>query len=272
MKMKKIFAAMAATAITAGSFAAMSLTSASAATTEIPYTQSEGSLSTDNDGRSVRRNIYNIWTEPKIADISGDTAIENNITINFTVEGLNDGDVCNAWIAGSIGGASVWTLEDAGDNAIKLNGNGDYTVSWAVPTDSANVDCVILQTDINYFSYGDFSTLAGSGINLKVNSITTGVEDTTEPPTDPATDPTTDGGTTTTTTAKGGDTTTTTTTAKGGTTTTTAKGGSTTTTTKPASNGGATETSAATGDAGVGVAAAALVLAGTAAIAARKRK
>lgn len=177
MKMKKIFAALAAAAVSAASFATMTFGSANAAVTEIPYTQSEGSLSTDNDGRSVRRNIFNIWTTPKTQDIAQATEIVNNVTVNFTVEGLNDGDVANAWIAGSIAGASVWTLADAGDNAIEINGNGDYTVSWLVPSDSSTVDCLILQTDINYFSYGDFATLEGSGINLTINSITTGVDD-----------------------------------------------------------------------------------------------
>ncbi len=177
MKMKKIFAALAAAAVSTASFATMTFGSASAAVTEIPYTQSEGSLSTDNDGRSVRRNIFNIWTTPKTQDIAQATEIVNNVTVNFTVEGLNDGDVANAWIAGSIAGASVWTLDDAGDNAIELNGNGDYTVSWLVPSDSSTIDCLILQTDINYFSYGDFATLEGSGINLTINSITTGVDD-----------------------------------------------------------------------------------------------
>lgn len=197
MKMTKIFAALAAAAVSASSFAAMTFSSASAAVTEIPYTQSEGSLSTDNDGRSVRRNIFNIWTTPQTTDIAQETEIINNVTVNFTVEGLNDGDVANAWIAGSIAGASVWTLADAGDNAIELNGNGDYSVSWLVPSDSSTIDCLILQTDINYFSYGDFETLEGSGINLTINSITTGIDDApvdeeTDAPADEETDAPTD--------------------------------------------------------------------------------
>lgn len=253
MNMKKIFAAMAATAISASAFAAMSLTNASAAVTEIAYTQSEGTLSVDNDGVSMRRNIYNIWTQPNVTDIDGaNTAVENNITIDFTISGLNDGDAAKAWIAGSVAGSGVWTLEEAGDNAIDINGNGDYTVSWVLPADSANVDCLILQTDINCYNYGDFSGVEGSGIDIVVNSIKTGVEDATEP-------------VTTTTVADNGSNDTTTTTTVAGTTT---KAGTTTT---KAANGGKTESSTNTGVAGVGIAASALALAGVAAFVARKK-
>ncbi|MBR6792542.1 MAG: NPXTG-anchored protein [Ruminococcus sp.] len=255
MNMKKIFAAMAATAVSASAFAAMTLTNANAAVSEIAYTQSEGSLSTDNDGKSMRRNIYNVWTTPQTTDIDGTTAaVENNITIDFTISGLNDGDAAKAWIAGSVAGAQVWTLEEAGDNAIDINGNGDYSVSWVLPADSANIDCLILQTDINCYNYGDFSGVAGSGVDIVVNSIKTGVEDPTEAPTEAPT-------TTAATTTAAGETTTT-----GATTTT--KAGATTT---KAANGGKTETSTNTGVAGVGVAASALALAGVAAFVARKK-
>lgn len=274
MNMKKIFAAMAATVISTASLAAISM-SANAAVTEIAYTQSEGSLSTDNDGKSMRRNIYNVWTTPSVADIDGTTAaVENNITIDFTVSGLNDGDTANAWIAGSVGGASVWSLSEAGDNAIQINGNGDYSVSWLLPADSATIDCLILQTDINCYNYGDFSGVAGSGVDIVVNAIKTGVEDepVTEPetdaPTEPETDAPTEGDTTTTAPESTDDTTTTTTTAPSADLNANKK---TTTTTKASSNGGKNETSANTGDAGVGIAVAALAVAGAAAFVARKK-
>lgn len=257
MNMKKIFAAMAATAVSASAFAAMTLTNANAAVSEIAYTQSEGSLSTDNDGKSMRRNIYNIWTQPNVTDIDTNSTVEDNITIDFTISGLNDGDSFNAWIAGSVGSnAQVWTLADAGDDAVQLNGNGNYSVTWNLAEGSESIECLILQTDINCYNYGDFSGVAGSGVDIVVNSIKTGVEDPTEAPTEA---PTTTAAAETTTAAAG-------TTTTGATTTT--KAGATTT---KAANGGKTETSTNTGVAGVGVAASALALAGVAAFVARKK-
>lgn len=262
MQMNKFFATAAASALSLSALAAMNF-SASAAVTEIPYTQSESSLSTDADGRSLIRNIYNTWTTIHTTDIDGPkTTIEDNVTVEFTVSGIgdasttDDGTQLKAWLAGSIAGNSVWKLDEAGEYAIDINGDGTYTATWSLES-SENVDCLIVQTNINIYSFGNNVTgIDDTTANITVNKIYTGKED------DPAE--------TTTTASPAGNTTTTT-------KTTTAKpAGGTTTTAKPAADGATTttvkkEASAATGDMGVGLAVAAVAVAGAAAFVSRKK-
>ena len=173
----KLTALLAATTLSAVTFAGMSVTSANAAEKTIAYTQSEGSLSTDNDGVSLRRNIYNVWTSPQIEDINGSTTVEEYIAVDFTVSGigdasaLDDGSQFYAWIAGSVGTNSQWTLADAGDNITAINGDGDYTVTMPLADPSASIECLILQTNINIYAFG--GDVSATTANLTINSIKT---------------------------------------------------------------------------------------------------
>ena len=134
---------------------------------EIEYYESDHSLSTNNDGISLRRNIYNIWGTLDynnfVEDIEYDNVIIDQIVVEFTVSGIgkdselvkSDGtkEPYYAWLCGSVGTNSQWTLEDAGDGAVKINGDGNYTAVWNVKDASESVECLILQTNINYFPY-----------------------------------------------------------------------------------------------------------------------
>ena len=286
MKMKKIFAAMAATAVSAVSLAAMSLTSYAA--TEIPYTgPTAGALATDNDGVSLRLNIYNTWGND-FRDIDENTAVIDYVKVNFTISGIgdndrnhnedgSDGDAYVAFLAGGIvTNPRVWEADKDGSAGTAISGDGTYECTWTLAEDSESISCLILQTNINYFNFG--SSIEESGIDIKINSITTGSEDGSEDTTAAPTDaPASDAQTTTAASGNNGETATTTAAPVAGdskSTTAAPKAGDSksTTTTKAPANGGKTEASTNTGDAGVGVAAAAIVLAGTAAFAARKRK
>ncbi|MBQ8297698.1 MAG: NPXTG-anchored protein [Ruminococcus sp.] len=294
MNIKKIFAAVAATAISAASLAAM--TFSASATTPITYNgPSEGSLATDNDGISLRRNILNEWTTPVTTDIAKTTTVIDYIKVDFTVSGIGDnycnhnedgseGDPYYAWLAGSIGAnGDVWTQDDAAAFKVALTGDGNYSITWDLDQDADTINCLILQTNINFYNYG--SSIAESGLDITVTSVTTGTA-AEETPSDDATDPSEDATdatdenkdpAVTTTSGDGNKDETVTTTASDDTKkdekTTTAKADSNKTpaTTKAASNGGKNETSANTGDAGVGIAFAALAVAGAAAVIARKK-
>lgn len=273
MKMRTLIAGIAALAVSAVSLAALP---ASAAETSIAYNgPSAGSLATDNDGVSLRRNILNVWTDPKTSDISDASAVVDYITVEFTVSGIGTDSVKThedgsteplyAWLAGSIGtNPQVWTMADAGDNKVAINGDGTYTVTMPLAEGSESISCLILQTNINFYAYGE--SIDASGLSLNVNSIKTddGVEATTAETTaetTAATTATTAAGGTTASTAAG----TTTTAAKGGTTTAAAAGGTTT--------AAATTSNTATGDAsGVGLALAAVVVAGGVALVTKKSK
>ena len=160
---------------------------------EIEYYESEHSLSTNNDGISLRRNIYNIWGTLDynnfVEDIEYDNVIIDHIIVDFTVSGIgkdselvkSDGtkEPYYAWLCGSVGTNSQWTLEDAGGGAARINGDGDYTVVWDIKDASESVECLILQTNINYFPYtpkdipdAEKKPLDGTA-NIIVNSIRT---------------------------------------------------------------------------------------------------
>ncbi len=276
MKMRNMIAAISAMAVSAACVAAMP---AFAADKTIAYTASEGSLGVGDNGTSLRRNIYNVWGN-SVTDIDGATAVNDHVTVNFNVSGIGSdsadpesGDAYYVFLGGSIAGVSAHQSDyDNGSvpqgQFVNITGDGSYSVTWS-DTNSENIDCLYLQSNINIYAYGedkDAGTKATCVID--VTSIVTddGVE---EEPTTEATTTTTEGASTTTTTGGGS-------TTKAGSTTT--KSGSTTTAAKNNSNSASTTTAAtttntATGDnSGIAVAVAALAVAGGALVASRKRK
>lgn len=60
---------------------------------------SEGALRTADDGTSIRVNIMNVWTQPKVNDIGtgdhvspdGGLAAGDKVVVNFTVSGISNG-------------------------------------------------------------------------------------------------------------------------------------------------------------------------------------
>ncbi len=263
MKMRNMIATMTAVAFSAISCVAMS---ASAAVTEIPYNgPGAGALATQDDGKGLRLNIYNTWGN-QVTDINNAVAVVDNITVTFTVSGIGTdscnfnedgsaGDAFYAYIAGSVAGTNVFDPGSNGNATIPITGDGEYTVTWDLPSDAESVELLLIGTNINIYQYGE--GLDASGLNITVNKITTGVEDApTEAPTEA---PTTEAPAETTAAPA-------TTTAAG----TTAAGSTTAATTTTAAS--STTTNANTGDNGIAIALAALGTAGAVAIVSRKRK
>lgn len=251
MKIKNIIAAMAVTAVSAISFAAMAVP-AYAADIDIPYTKSDNALTTSDDTNEVRLNICNTWSGNSIEDIKTDTPVSEKIVVNFTVDGIGsestrtneDGttdDLC-AYLIGSVGTNSAWNPDESGNETVSINGDGDYTVTWTLDDDSETIESLILQSNIRP---ADNETLEDSGITLSINYIST-VGD--------------ESATTTTTT----DTETTTTTVT--TTTTTAAAAAATTASAIIANA-----PAPTGDTGTGVAVSVMALAGVAVVLSKKK-
>ncbi len=108
-------------------------------TTPIPYAgETEGSLRTADDGTSVRMNIMNVWTTPKVNQLGGGEHFSpdgglmagDKVVVNFTVKGLDNGG----------GGA---TGDDNSDNNNNDNngGNGnDNNGNGATTTAATNAD------------------------------------------------------------------------------------------------------------------------------------
>ncbi|MDE7138727.1 MAG: hypothetical protein K2O29_09795 [Ruminococcus sp.] len=243
MMMKKIIAAMASIAISATAFMVMSV-SAYAADINIPYTQSENSLTTSDDTKEVRVNICNTWSGNNIEDISTDTAVSEKIVVKFTVDGIGsdstrtneDGTTENlcAYLIGSVGTNSAWSPDENGNETVAINGDGDYTVTWTLDKDSDSIDNLILQSNIRIDAD---KTLEESGITITVNSISTIGEEVTS---------------------------TTTTTTESSTTTTTTSGTTSTAT-------GIAQAPAPTGDKGVGAVLTVITLAGVTMILSKKK-
>ena len=241
--MKKIIAAMASIAISATAFMVMSV-SAYAADINIPYTQSENSLTTSDDTKEVRVNICNTWSGNNIEDISTDTAVSEKIVVKFTVDGIGsdstrtneDGTTENlcAYLIGSVGTNSAWSPDENGNETVAINGDGDYTVTWTLDKDSDSIDNLILQSNIRIDAD---KTLEESGITITVNSISTIGEEVTS---------------------------TTTTTTESSTTTTTTSGTTSTAT-------GIAQAPAPTGDKGVGAVLTVITLAGVTMILSKKK-
>jgi len=303
MKMKKILAAVAASAVTASAFAAMSISTYAAEKT-IAYKESAGSLNVGNDGVSVRRNIYNVWGNT-VTDIDNNTAVTDHITVNFTVSGIGtdslktneDGSTEQliAWICGDAGTNDCWKDGDNGYAPVNINGDGDYTATWTLSEASGSIECLILQSNINFYAYftddytGD-KTVDASGVKLTINSISTGEEEE-----DPAKTTTADGGDTderstteavttvadsndnngATTVADGGATTAAATTTTTVAATTTTKAGATTAAGATTTSAGGTTTAAGTvpqtGDTGAGIAVAVAATGVAVAFAMRKK-
>lgn len=256
MNMKKIFAAMAATAVSAGSLAAMSF-SANAADTLAKAalmggfgTESNWDLDKDNPTTAIidgDAQYECVWT------VSEATSTGTNFFITVSMQPVAGVDNFNT---STFPNLSV-TLDEVWVDGTKLSG---YDASAAVDTsyfeNGMGSSRIYLRGDWASNStkiIADDSTIE-SEIKVRFTVSGTGAEGTSNVTAD---------------TPVGNDSTTTTTTPAGNN-----NGGgnaTTTTTTGKSSNGGKSENSTKTGDAGVGIAVAAIAVAGAAAFVVRKK-
>jgi len=159
---------------------------------ELEYYYAENSMGTNNDGISARNNLLNMWGNAdyphNFENIDYYSTVIDHITVNFTVEGIGtdselvdeDGNVKEpyyAWLCGSIGANSGWNIGDKNIPYVEIKGDGDYSLTWDLESDSETIDCLILQTNINYYNYVpedvEASNILDSTVRLKVNSVTT---------------------------------------------------------------------------------------------------
>ncbi len=266
MKMKKILATMAASAISVSALAAMALTS-NAAETTIAYKDNGTTANIDGlDGNSYRLNIYNIWGND-VKDIDADTAAVNDyIAVTFTVSGLgeqsanknedgSDADAYFAYLGGACGTNPDHHSKPTDEEELTaINGDGQYTVKWKLAEGSESISCLYVQTNINAYNLPE-----GNNFAIKVDSITTddGVE--------PSSEETTEGSSEAEATSAEA------TTGESATTGAATTGAAATTGSAATTGAAATVASAATGDLGVGVAVAALAASVGVAFAVRKK-
>lgn len=112
-KLKRIIASASAAAMAASALLAAVPASAASVEKEIAYTgPSEGALAFENDGSSLRMNIFNEWGID-IKDIENKGNFSEKISVTFTVSGLGENSAniaedgtetpYEAFLSGSVG-------------------------------------------------------------------------------------------------------------------------------------------------------------------------
>lgn len=196
--LKKIIAAVSAAAFAATAmFSAVSVSAADMVEKEIKYTgPSENAFNLENDGVSLRMNLYNTWGQ-ETTDLANTGAFQEKISVTFTVDGLGDNSAniaedgtetpYEAYLSGSVGTDSYWGPDAADDNtvdnkAVAIEGDGTYTAEFLLNDPADAILCLILSTNINVYQYTETGKPADSGITFSIDSVTTMAEaDITDP-------------------------------------------------------------------------------------------
>ena len=189
---KRIIASVSAAAIAATAmFSAVSVSAADMVEKEIKYTgPSENAFNLENDGVSLRMNLYNTWGQ-ETTDLENTGAFQEKISVTFTVDGLGENSAniaedgtetpYEAFLSGSVGTDSYWGPSAADDNtvdnkAVAIEGDGTYTAEFLLNDPADTILCLILSTNINVYQYTETGKPADSGITFSIDSVTTMAE------------------------------------------------------------------------------------------------
>lgn len=168
-KLKRIIASASAAAMAASALLAAVPASAASVEKEIAYTgPSDGALAFENDGSSLRMNIFNEWGID-IKDIENKGDFSEKISVTFTVSGLGENSAniaedgtetpYEAFLSGSVGRDSYWGSTAEGntvDNkSVAIEGDGTYMAEFLLSSPADTISCLILSTNINAYQYAD---------------------------------------------------------------------------------------------------------------------
>lgn len=168
-KLKRIIASASAAAMAASALLAAVPASAASVEKEIAYTgPSDGALAFENDGSSLRMNIFNEWGID-IKDIENKGDFSEKISVTFTVSGLGENSAniaedgtetpYEAFLSGSVGTDSYWGSTAEGntvDNkSVAIEGDGTYMAEFLLSSPADTISCLILSTNINAYQYAD---------------------------------------------------------------------------------------------------------------------
>lgn len=189
--LKRIIASVSAAAIAATAmFSAVSVSAAEMTEKEIEYTgPSANAFNLENDGVSLRMNLYNVWGQ-ETTDLANTGAFQEKISVTFTVDGLGDNSAniaedgtetpYEAFLSGSVGTDSYWgpTADDntVENEAVAIEGDGTYTAEFLLNDPADTILCLILSTNINVYQYTETGKPADSGITFSIDSVTTMAE------------------------------------------------------------------------------------------------
>ena len=196
-KLKRIIASASAAAMAASALLAAVPASAASVEKEIAYTgPSDGALAFENDGSSLRMNIFNEWGID-IKDIENKGNFSEKISVTFTVSGLGENSAniaedgtetpYEAFLSGSVGTDSYWGSTAEGntvDNkSVAIEGDGTYMAEFLLSSPADTISCLILSTNINAYQYADSAEIdemgaAATGITFNIDKVTTMAEET----------------------------------------------------------------------------------------------
>lgn len=196
-KLKRIIASASAAAMAASALLAAVPASAASVEKEIAYTgPSDGALAFENDGSSLRMNIFNEWGID-IKDIENKGDFSEKISVTFTVSGLGENSAniaedgtetpYEAFLSGSVGTDSYWGSTAEGntvDNkSVAIEGDGTYMAEFLLSSPADTISCLILSTNINAYQYADSAEIdemgaAAAGITFNIDKVTTMAEET----------------------------------------------------------------------------------------------
>lgn len=99
---------------------------------------SDGALRLNDDGSTIRVNIYNIWQQPNVADIStspdGGLAEGDTVVVNFTVSGIEAGN------GEDTPGDNTSNTDDTNSSSDNTNSGSNDTTTGGSNSDSSNTD------------------------------------------------------------------------------------------------------------------------------------
>lgn len=150
----------------------------------------------ENDGSSLRMNIFNEWGID-IKDIENKGNFSEKISVTFTVSGLGENSAniaedgtetpYEAFLSGSVGTDSYWGSTAEGntvDNkSVAIEGDGTYMAEFLLSSPADTISCLILSTNINAYQYADSAEIdemgaAAAGITFNIDKVTTMAEET----------------------------------------------------------------------------------------------
>ncbi len=187
---KRIIASASAAVLAATAMFAAVPASAATVEKEIAYNgPSAKAFALENDGVSLRLNIFNEWGT-SVKDINNKGEFNEKVAVTFTVDGLGE-DSANiaedgtevpyeAFLSGAIGTDGYWG-EDSEDNTVEneyvaIEGDGTYTTEFLLNDPADTILCLILSTNINAYQYTETGLPADTGITFTVDKITTMAE------------------------------------------------------------------------------------------------
>jgi hypothetical protein len=136
----------------------------------VQYTQSSGAYCMNDDGKTLRLNIYNVWGS-NVKDIDFDFTVEESITVNFSISGLGYDKTTEEETTTTE--PEVTTTTEA---EVTTTAEVDTITAEAGVTTTAEVDTTTAEADVTTTAEADVTTTAGADVTTEAEASTTTAE------------------------------------------------------------------------------------------------